>query len=114
MVDLAGLDQTIALVAAERDAVPLPSSSAKPVMVRGFARRTQVRFTKLWPRPLEYALSRTFETTPSKPSLQTRVNVSAPSISKLSLYCTSVPAMIFLSSAFRRRSGSFRLSRPFR
>jgi hypothetical protein len=51
-------------------------------------RCAQVFLTQLCPRPLAYTLSRTFDTTPSRPNSQACANISRPSISKLSLNWT--------------------------
>jgi hypothetical protein len=50
MVDLAGIDQVIALAPAEIDAVPFLPSSAKPAMV-SVSRCAQVFLTQSSPRP---------------------------------------------------------------
>jgi hypothetical protein len=55
----------------------LPPSSANPAMVR-VSRWAQVFLTQSLPRPDEYRLSRTLETTPSSPTLQAWRYISAP------------------------------------
>src|SRR5436190_200188 len=82
-------------------------SSAKPAMV-SVSRWAQVFFTQSLPRPEGYRLSRTFETTPSNPTLHACSNISPPSTSKLSLNWTSVPSMVFFRCALRSISRSFR------
>jgi hypothetical protein len=63
------------------------------------SRWAQVFLTQSFERPVGYLLSRTLETTPSRPVLQACLNISWPSISKLSLNWMAVPETNFLSSA---------------
>src|SRR5438034_11380128 len=77
-------------------------ASAKPAMV-SISRWAQVFFTQSLPRPEGYRLSRTFETTPSSPTLHACSNISPPSTSKLSLNWTSVPSMVFFRCADQRQ-----------
>src|SRR3982074_413258 len=88
-------------------------SSAKPA-IGSVSRCVQVFFNQSLLRPETYRLSRTFDTTPSRPTEHACLNISRPSISKLSLNWTSVSVMIFLSSALRSISGTLRRSYPLR
>src|SRR6266446_3762369 len=81
-------------------------SSANPAMA-SVSRCAQVFFTRSLTRPEAYRLSRTFETTPSRPLLQACLYISRPSISKLSLDWISVSKTIFLRRALCSSSGSF-------
>ena len=78
-------------------------------MVR-VSRWAQVFLIQSLPRPEAYRLSRTFQTTPSKPTEQACLYISGPSTSKLSLNWMSVFAISFFRCAFRSIRGSFRRS----
>jgi hypothetical protein len=84
MIDFTGVDQVVALAPAEIDAVELLASSAYPA-IGSVSRCAQVFFAQFLLRPETYRLSRTLETTPSRPTEQACLNISRPSTSKLSL-----------------------------
>ena len=81
MVDLAGIDQAVALVLADLDSSELVALDHNPA-IGSVSRWAQVFFSQSWLRPELYLLSRTFETTPSSPSEQACWYISRPSTSK--------------------------------
>jgi len=100
VVDLVGVDEIAALAPADEEPVPLAAGEREA----GDAQRLPLRSRASSPSrcfaPLDRCC-RTFDTTPSRPTLHACANISWPSTSKLSLNWTSVPAIIFFSSAFQ-------------
>lgn len=84
MVDLARIDKILAFLPADIQPVHFSPSSANPAM-RNVSRCAQVTLTQSRERPDMYELSATFETTPSRPTLQACAKISLPLTVKLLL-----------------------------